>query len=139
MYAFDTAVSAGQVIMIPRKQDFSLDMDAVLEAIKQHKPKVVFLTSPNNPDGSMLPEEDLLKLLAQPVRSRCFISYPCARTATSMSCTCLHHGYSRVSTLVTRPHHRTIQRFIDNATVKQSYCISMLDSLPFLADFRYDP
>lgn len=68
MYAFDTDVSAGRVIMIPRKSDFSLDMDAILAAVEQQKPKVLFLTSPNNPDGSMLPEEDLLKLLAQPVR-----------------------------------------------------------------------
>ena len=70
MYSFDTDVSAGRVIMIPRNSDFSLDMDAILAAIEEQKPKVVFLTSPNNPDGSMLPEEDLLKLLAQNVCPR---------------------------------------------------------------------
>jgi histidinol-phosphate/aromatic aminotransferase/cobyric acid decarboxylase-like protein len=78
MYAFDTDVSAGRVIMIPRRRDFSLDMEAILDAIKEQKPKVVFLTSPNNPDGSMLPEADLLKLLAQPVRTNT-LSFPCLR------------------------------------------------------------
>lgn len=68
MYAFDTDVSGGRVITIPRKSDFSLDMEAIVAAVKEQKPKVVFLTSPNNPDGSMLLEDHLLQLLAQPVR-----------------------------------------------------------------------
>lgn len=29
------------------------------QAVQQHRPKVVFLTSPNNPDGSMLADEDV--------------------------------------------------------------------------------
>lgn len=33
----------------------------------EHKPKIVFLTSPNNPDGSTISEEDLLQILALPV------------------------------------------------------------------------
>lgn len=72
MYAFDTDVSGGRVIAVPRNSDFSLDMEAVLAAVREQKPKVVFLTSPNNPDGSMLPEEDLMKLLAEPVRPNRF-------------------------------------------------------------------
>lgn len=35
--------------------------------VAQHKPKIVFLTSPNNPDGSTISEEDLLAVLALPV------------------------------------------------------------------------
>lgn len=33
----------------------------------EHKPKVVFLTSPNNPDGSMISEADLVSILDLPV------------------------------------------------------------------------
>jgi hypothetical protein len=29
------------------------------QAVQQHRPKMVFLTSPNNPDGSMLADEDV--------------------------------------------------------------------------------
>lgn len=31
------------------------------------RPKLLFLTSPNNPDGSMIAEADLLRLLRLPV------------------------------------------------------------------------
>jgi histidinol-phosphate aminotransferase len=35
--------------------------------VAEHKPKIVFLTSPNNPDGSTITEQDLLEVLALPV------------------------------------------------------------------------
>ena len=40
---------------------------AITEAVKVHRPKMVFLTSPNNPDGSVIAEEDLLAMLKLPV------------------------------------------------------------------------
>lgn len=67
MYAFDTDVCGGRVVTVPRLPDFSLDVPAITAAVAAHSPKVVFLTSPNNPDGSMLPEADLLAMLALPV------------------------------------------------------------------------
>lgn len=36
---------------VPRLSNFALDVPAILEAVKNEKPKLVFLTSPNNPDG----------------------------------------------------------------------------------------
>ncbi|KAL3684157.1 hypothetical protein R1sor_002179 [Riccia sorocarpa] len=65
MYAFDTAVNGAELVKVPRKKDFSLDMPAVLAAIEKHKPKIIFLTSPNNPDGSLIKEEELLEILNQ--------------------------------------------------------------------------
>jgi histidinol-phosphate aminotransferase len=35
--------------------------------VAEHAPKIVFLTSPNNPDGSTIGDEDLLAVLALPV------------------------------------------------------------------------
>ena len=35
--------------------------------MEQHRPKAVFLTSPNNPDGSLITEADLLAVLRLPV------------------------------------------------------------------------
>lgn len=32
----------------------------IKKAVAEHNPKIVFLTSPNNPDGSMTSTEDLL-------------------------------------------------------------------------------
>jgi len=40
---------------------------AITEAVERERPKMVFLTSPNNPDGSMIAEEDLLAILKLPV------------------------------------------------------------------------
>lgn len=39
----------------------------IKKAVAEHKPKIVFLTSPNNPDGSMLSTEELLEVLELPV------------------------------------------------------------------------
>ncbi|PNX79467.1 histidinol-phosphate aminotransferase chloroplastic-like, partial [Trifolium pratense] len=51
MYEFDAAVNGALVIKVPRKPDFSLNVEHIIEAVKQEKPKCIFLTSPNNPDG----------------------------------------------------------------------------------------
>eukprot|EP00239_Pterosperma_sp_CCMP1384_P003514 CAMPEP_0197850944 /NCGR_PEP_ID=MMETSP1438-20131217/16829_1 /TAXON_ID=1461541 /ORGANISM="Pterosperma sp., Strain CCMP1384" /LENGTH=367 /DNA_ID=CAMNT_0043464369 /DNA_START=293 /DNA_END=1396 /DNA_ORIENTATION=- len=67
MYAFDAEVNNARVVDVPRGADFSIDAQGIVAAVKEHKPKLVFLTSPNNPDGSMLKEEDLLTILELPV------------------------------------------------------------------------
>ena len=39
---------------------------ALLEAAREQKPRMIFVTSPNNPDGSLVPDEDLQALLQLP-------------------------------------------------------------------------
>ena len=67
MYAFDAAISGARVISVPRRSDFSLDLDGVEEAACRHHPKLIFVASPNNPDGGWLPDADLERLLALPL------------------------------------------------------------------------
>ncbi|XP_059657888.1 histidinol-phosphate aminotransferase, chloroplastic-like [Cornus florida] len=67
MYEFDAAVNGALVIKVPRKPDFSLDVELITKAVDQEKPKCIFLTSPNNPDGSIINDEDLLKILDLPI------------------------------------------------------------------------
>ncbi len=67
MYRFDAGVNAARVINVPRSADFSLDLDAIERAMVQARPKLLFLTSPNNPDGSVTPKAVLERLLALPV------------------------------------------------------------------------
>jgi histidinol-phosphate aminotransferase len=62
MYPFSTDVCGGEVVSIPRKQDFSIDDIAVKEAMDK-RTKVIFIASPNNPSGNVTPEETILKLL----------------------------------------------------------------------------
>lgn len=66
MYSFDAELNAGRVIEVPRKSDFSLDLDSIRKAVETHKPKLFFITSPNNPDGSIIPPEVMDELLSLP-------------------------------------------------------------------------
>ncbi len=67
MYAFDAALHAADVITIPRRSDFSLDVDAIQVAADHYRPKLLFLAAPNNPSGTWLPDADLERLLALPL------------------------------------------------------------------------
>ena len=70
MYAFDAALDAAQIISVARRPNFSLDIDAVEAAFhlpaRRPPPKLIFVASPNNPDGSALADGDLRRLLALP-------------------------------------------------------------------------
>ena len=46
-----------------RAPDFGLDFDAAVTAIGEHRPDVVFVTSPNNPTGQSVTLDDLRRLL----------------------------------------------------------------------------
>ena len=68
MYRFDTELNGGSTINIDRKADFSLDLESI--AALTHNagnPKIIFITSPNNPDGGTLDDVCLRQLLALPL------------------------------------------------------------------------
>lgn len=68
MYPFSTAVNGGELIEIPRRSDFSLDIEGIEAAAAKHaEAKVIFVCSPNNPNGSVVSDEALRRLLALPV------------------------------------------------------------------------
>jgi histidinol-phosphate aminotransferase len=46
-----------------RADDFSLDADVAVQAIKEHSPDIVFVASPNNPSGQSVPLDELRRLL----------------------------------------------------------------------------
>ncbi|MET8813270.1 histidinol-phosphate transaminase [Streptomyces sp. NPDC004549] len=46
----------------PRGADFTIDLPAAERAIAEHKPDVVFITTPNNPTGNAVPPETVLAL-----------------------------------------------------------------------------
>jgi histidinol-phosphate aminotransferase len=67
MYPFDAAISGAKVVAVDRRAGFAMDVEAVEAAVSRHGPKLIFVASPNNPDGSWLPDMDLDRLLALPV------------------------------------------------------------------------
>lgn len=67
MYPFSTAVNAGRYLPAPRRDDFSLDLPAIEEMARQRRARILFLCSPNNPDGSLVDDESLHRLLRLPL------------------------------------------------------------------------
>lgn len=49
---------------VPLRGDFSLDTDAMIEAVATHQPAVLFLAYPNNPTGNLFEREAIETLLA---------------------------------------------------------------------------
>ncbi len=67
MYSFDAELNAARVIEVPRQEDFSLDLDAIRKAVDTHQPKILFVATPNNPDGSVLDAQTIDALLSLPL------------------------------------------------------------------------
>ncbi len=67
MYAFDGKLNQAEVISVPRNPDFSLNIEALTAAVENHKPKILFLANPNNPDGGILSADEFEKLVHLPV------------------------------------------------------------------------
>ncbi|MEJ2758240.1 MAG: histidinol-phosphate transaminase [Anaerolineales bacterium] len=67
MYDFDARLNQAEVIPVPRNPDFSLIFPAVISAVEQYKPRILFLANPNNPDGSVISKGDFQKLINLPI------------------------------------------------------------------------
>jgi histidinol-phosphate aminotransferase len=66
MYAFYARLKHCEVINVPRRADFSLDVDRIIAAAESSSPKMIFIDAPGNPTGFMPPAADIEKLLALP-------------------------------------------------------------------------
>lgn len=75
MYRFDTELNGGNIVDVERKADFSLDTESIVEIANgrsavpspAQNTKILFITSPNNPDGSVLSDACLQQLLQLPL------------------------------------------------------------------------
>jgi histidinol-phosphate aminotransferase len=63
MYTFCADVAGAREIIVERDTNFQIDVDAVEAAVKENAAKMVLLCSPNNPDGGLLPFEQVERLL----------------------------------------------------------------------------
>ncbi len=77
VYATSTLAHRGRLLSLPRLADFSLDV-AGIEALaagegaesdegERARPKLLFVTSPGNPDGQVIPPETIRRLLDLPL------------------------------------------------------------------------
>jgi histidinol-phosphate aminotransferase len=63
MYRMIAAYAGMRYVGVPLREDFSLDLDAVKQAMKQDRPALVFLAWPNNPTGNLFDRADVLKIV----------------------------------------------------------------------------
>lgn len=65
-YSMHPILSGGtqtEWLVANRADDFSLDADVAVHAIKEKQPDIVFVASPNNPSGQSVPLDELRRLL----------------------------------------------------------------------------
>ena len=68
VYSFSAGVNRARILNAPRRADFGLDVGGIEAAVQaEPRAKVLFLCSPNNPDGSVIPDETLRRLLRLPL------------------------------------------------------------------------
>ena len=63
MYKMIASFSGLEYVGVPLKEDFSLDMAAMEQAIQQYEPAVIYLAYPNNPTGNLFAEEEIEAIL----------------------------------------------------------------------------
>ncbi|MCX7840796.1 MAG: histidinol-phosphate transaminase [Anaerolineae bacterium] len=82
MFSFFARLNGARIIEIPRREDFSVDVDAIEKTIADCRLqiansgnlqseignlKLLFIASPSNPDGGVLSRDDVERLLALPI------------------------------------------------------------------------
>jgi len=63
MYGIIGQALGEEKIEVPLDKDFDLDTDVFLTTVRKKKPKLVFLSSPNNPTGNCFSTDRILKVL----------------------------------------------------------------------------
>lgn len=50
---------------VPLDRDFDIDLDRMMPVLRKEKPKLVFLSTPNNPTGNCFSSEKILKIIGE--------------------------------------------------------------------------
>lgn len=73
MYALSAQFTGMQFVGVPLQADLSLDLPALLVAIEQHRPALVFLANPNNPTGTWFPEDQVVQIIKSMANIGCVV------------------------------------------------------------------
>ncbi|RMG69850.1 MAG: histidinol-phosphate transaminase [Nitrospirae bacterium] len=63
MYEIITKAIGEKAVGVRLDRDFDLNTERFLEAIKKHKPKLIFLSSPNNPTGNCFSTDRIFQII----------------------------------------------------------------------------
>ena len=65
MYAMSAQFAGLQFVGVPLAPDFSLDLDAMLAAVREHRPAITYLAYPNNPTGNLFDLDAMLAIIRE--------------------------------------------------------------------------
>ncbi|WP_395404289.1 histidinol-phosphate transaminase [Pseudoduganella sp. UC29_106] len=63
MFQRSAMIAGMDFVGVPLKADLTLDLPAMLAAIAEHKPSLVFLAYPNNPTGNLFNEDEMVQII----------------------------------------------------------------------------
>jgi histidinol-phosphate aminotransferase len=63
MYEMSAKFAHLDFIGVPLKADFTLDADALIAAVEEHEPALVYLAYPNNPTGTLYDDTDMARVI----------------------------------------------------------------------------
>jgi histidinol-phosphate aminotransferase len=63
MFSMSAKFTGMHFVGLPLRSDFTLDKEAMLAAIAEHKPALVFLAYPNNPTGNLYDAGDMVEII----------------------------------------------------------------------------
>ncbi len=115
-----------------RNDDFSLDVDIAIEQIKIHQPSLTFITTPNNPTGSIVTLAEIERL-AQSVSGLLVIDEAYAEFSDEKSAVTLIDKYPHIVVI------RTMSKAFSFAGVRLGYLVahhSVIESM-FLVRLPY--
>ncbi len=65
MYAMSAQFAGLEFVGVPLKADLSLDLDAMLAAVREHRPAITYLAYPNNPTGNLYDIDAMLAIIRE--------------------------------------------------------------------------
>jgi histidinol-phosphate aminotransferase len=63
MYGIISQALGEKNIAVPLDEDFDLDTEGMMKAVRREKPRLIFLSSPNNPTGNCFSADRILKIV----------------------------------------------------------------------------
>ena len=63
MYKMIAAFVGMNYVAVPLTEDFALDLPAMLNAMRQHRPALIFLAYPNNPSGNLFDADAITQII----------------------------------------------------------------------------
>ncbi len=65
MYAMSAQLAGLEFIGVPLAADLTLDLDAMLAAVREHRPAITYLAYPNNPTGNLFDLDAILAIIRE--------------------------------------------------------------------------